>query len=175
MGGPGARVMAGLTVFVTVGTTQFDALIKAMVEEDTLETLHHKGYSKVTLQIGHGKFTPPEGQHQGISLSSFRLKPSVAEDFAAADLVVSHAGAGSCLEALEAGEPLVTVVNNALMDNHQMELAEELANNGYCLFCYPETLQETLSKMELSQLKPYSPGQPRILAEYLDSVIRVGS
>lgn len=175
MSGPDAGVMAGLSVFVTVGTTHFDALIQAVVDEGTLEALRHKGYSKVTLQIGHGKFTPPEGQHQGVALSHFRLKPSVAEDFAAADFVVSHAGAGSCLEALQAGKPLVAVVNNTLMNNHQIELAEELANNGYCFFCYPETLQETIAKLDLSQLKLYSPGQPRLLAEYLDSVIKVGS
>lgn len=167
--------MSGQAVFVTVGTTQFDALIKAVVEEGTLEALRHKGYTKLTLQIGNGKFTPPFGQHQGVALSHFRLKPSIAEDFAAADLVISHAGAGSCFEALEAGRPLVAVVNNTLMDNHQVELAEELAKSGYCFFCHPETLQETLSNMNLSQLKPYSSGQPKILAEYLDHVIKVAS
>lgn len=162
-------------MFVTVGTTQFDALIKAAVEGGTLEALRQKGYTKLTLQIGHGKFTPPVGQHHGVALSHFRLKPSIAEDFASADLVISHAGAGSCFEALEAGKPLVAVVNNTLMNNHQVELAEELAKNGYCFFCHPETLQETLSNMDLLQLKPYHPGQPRILAEYLDCVVKVAS
>ena len=169
-----APVMTELTVFVTVGTTQFDALIQSTVNEDTLEALHLKGYSKLTLQIGHGDFTPPEGESQGVTLSHFKLKPSIAEDFAAADLVISHAGAGSCLEALEAGKPLIAVVNNTLMNNHQMELAEELGNSGYCFFCYPETLQETIRSMDLTQLKPYSPGRPKLLAEYLDSVIKVG-
>lgn len=167
--------MSGQAAFVTVGTTQFDALIKAVVEEGTLEALRQMGYTKLTLQIGHGKFTPPVGQHQGVSLSHFSLKPSIAEDFASADLVISHAGAGSCFEALEAGRPLVAVVNNTLMDNHQVELAEELAKNGYCFFCHPETLQETLFNMDVSHLKPYSPGHPRILAEYLDSVFKVAS
>lgn len=165
--------MSGQSVFVTVGTTQFEALINAVVKKETLEALRHRGYTKLTLQIGHGKFTPPVGQHQGVALSHFRLKPSIAENFASADLVISHAGAGSCFEALEAGKPLVAVVNNTLMDNHQVELAEELAKSGYCFFCHPETLQETLSNMDLSQLKPYFPGQPRILAEYLDSVVKV--
>lgn len=167
--------MPGQAVFVTVGTTQFDALIKAVVEKDTLDALRHKGYTKLTLQIGNGKFTPPVGQHQGVALSHFSLKPSIAEDFASADLVISHAGAGCCFEALEAGRPLVAVVNNTLMDNHQVELAEELARNGYCFFCHPETLQETLSNMDISQLKPYSPGLPRVLAEYLDNVFKVAT
>lgn len=167
--------MSGQAAFVTVGTTQFDALIKAVVEEGTLEALRQMGYTKLTLQIGHGTFIPPVGKHEGVTLSHFSLKPSIAEDFASADLVISHAGAGSCFEALEAGRPLVAVVNNTLMDNHQVELAEELARNGYCFFCHPETLQETLSNMNLSHLKPYSPGQPKILAEYLDSFFKVVS
>ena len=165
--------MEGKSVFVTVGTTQFDALVKAMAEDETLETLREKGYGKVVLQIGTGKFVPEEGVRKGVNVTSFRLKPSIADDFASADLVISHAGAGSCLEALEAGKPLITVVNDTLMANHQTELAEELASNGFCFFCYPASLKSTLSALDTSQLKKYEPGQPERLANYLDSVIEV--
>jgi hypothetical protein len=44
---------------------------------------------------------------------------------------VSHAGAGTCLEALEAGKPLLVVVNDFLADNHQRELAVKLKEVGY--------------------------------------------
>ena len=44
-------------------------------------------------------------------------------------------GAGSCLEVLEAGKPLVVVVNEKLMDNHQIELAQQLYNDGHLLYC----------------------------------------
>lgn len=165
--------MKGKTVFVTVGTTHFDALIEAVVEGATLERLQAKGYSKVVLQIGHGKFVPEEGDHKGIIVTYFRIKPSIAMDFAEADLVISHAGAGSCLEALGAGKPLVAVVNDTLMANHQTELAEELANNGFCFFCYPSTLQSTLTSLNILQLKKYVPGQPERLAQYLDTVFKV--
>ncbi|KAK3860855.1 hypothetical protein Pcinc_033118 [Petrolisthes cinctipes] len=159
------------TVFLTVGTTHFDTLVKAAVDEDTLAVLREKGYTKLVLQIGRGTFTPIEGEHCGVTVSSFHLKPSIAEDFQSADLVISHAGAGSCLEALRAGKALVVVVNDTLMDNHQTELAEELANNKFCYFCYPDTLQETLTNMDVSQLQPYVPGKPMLLARYLESVI----
>lgn len=165
--------MKGKKVFVTVGTTHFDGLIEVMSKEETLAILSSKGYTSVVLQIGKGEFVPPTRKGHGVALSYFHLKPSIAEDFAAADLVISHAGAGSCLEALEAGKPLIAVVNNTLMENHQTELAEELSKSGLCFYCYPTTLQETLANLDTSRLKPYEPGQPRLVAQYLDSVIKV--
>lgn len=48
-----------------------------------------------------------------------------------AALVLSHAGAGTCLEALEAGKPLLVVVNDFLADNHQLELASKFNQEGY--------------------------------------------
>lgn len=40
-------------------------------------------------------------------------------------------GSGSILDALRLSVPLVVVPNPELLDNHQLELAEELARQGY--------------------------------------------
>jgi len=48
---------------------------------------------------------------------------------------VSPAGAGSCLETLEKGKPLVVVINEKLMNNHQLELAKQLHRDGHVLCC----------------------------------------
>lgn len=42
-----------------------------------------------------------------------------------------HAGSGSILDALRLSIPLIVVPNPTLLDNHQDELAEELARQGY--------------------------------------------
>ncbi|GMG15312.1 unnamed protein product [Phytophthora fragariaefolia] len=49
------------------------------------------------------------------------------------DLVISHVGAGSIMDGLALKKKLVVVVNTALMDNHQTELAEAMADQKYCL------------------------------------------
>ena len=41
--------------------------------------------------------------------------------------MISHAGAGTCIEVLQTGKTLAVIVNDSLMDNHQVELAEKLA------------------------------------------------
>ncbi|NWS76291.1 ALG13 transferase, partial [Crotophaga sulcirostris] len=101
----------------------------------------------------------------------FRFKDSLAEDLRGADLVISHAGAGSCLEALEEGKPLIVVTNEKLMNNHQLELAKQLHRDGYVLCCNCSTLVETLQSMDLSTLKPFPPGQPEKFALFLDEVV----
>ncbi len=40
-------------------------------------------------------------------------------------------GSGSILDALRITAPLIVVPNPSLLDNHQEELAEELARQGY--------------------------------------------
>lgn len=48
---------------------------------------------------------------------------------------VSPVGAGSCLETLEKGKPLVVVINEKLMNNHQLELAKQLHRDGHVFYC----------------------------------------
>ena len=56
---------------------------------------------------------------------------------AGAALIISHAGSGSIIESLSRQKPLLVVVNDALMDNHQAELAGQLDADGHlhCTGC----------------------------------------
>jgi UDP-N-acetylglucosamine transferase subunit ALG13 len=61
--------------------------------------------------------------------------PGLASVIASSSLVISHCGAGSTFEALSFGVPLIVVPNAALMDNHQVELANHLENEGVLVSC----------------------------------------
>uniref|UniRef100_A0A2K6KTI2 UDP-N-acetylglucosamine transferase subunit ALG13 n=1 Tax=Rhinopithecus bieti TaxID=61621 RepID=A0A2K6KTI2_RHIBE len=113
-------------VFVTVGTTSFDDLIACVSAPDSLQKIESLGYNRLILQIGRGTVVPEPFSTESFTLDVYRYKDSLKEDIGKADLVISHAGAGSCLEALEKGKPLVVVINEKLMNNHQLELAKQL-------------------------------------------------
>lgn len=161
----------GRSVFLTVGTTSFDELIACISSEHTISTLKDLGYNRVILQIGRGTVEPKSYSTASFTLDVFRYKDSVAEDIQNADLVISHAGAGSCLETLEAQKPLIVVINEKLMSNHQLELAKQLNKDGHLSYCTCSTLESTLKTLDLSSLKIFPPGHPEIFANYLDKVL----
>ncbi|XP_067404344.1 UDP-N-acetylglucosamine transferase subunit ALG13-like isoform X2 [Emydura macquarii macquarii] len=123
------------SAFVTVGTTSFEELIAAVTAPESLQVFRSLGYSKLALQIGRGAVAPEPFSTEAFTLEVFRFKDSLAEDLQKADLVISHAGAGTCLETLEKGKPLLVVVNEKLMNNHQLELATQLYRDGHLFYC----------------------------------------
>jgi len=174
----------GGNVFVTVGTTRFDALIQAIDSQAFLRVLKSKGFSSLKIQLGKGNYIPQhigaleEGQAslkdqrkdlERIAVSFYRFKPSIADDMRGADLIISHAGAGSIVEALRLGKSLVVVVNELLMDNHQLELAQAMQERGFLKCTYPSSLETDVEEVELDSFKSFPPPNfkafPRLLDE----------
>ena len=177
-------------VFVTVGTTEFNELIEAMCSKLVIDRLVRNGHMKsMTLQIGNGRFEPPVQSMLSSSSSSsaaahmeprlkiefFRLKPTISEEMAKADLIISHAGAGSLFEALgRHRKKVIAVVNETLMDNHQRELAEVLDREGNLVMTTYDGLSQLFDSPEfftnrLSNLRPLpEPATPQF-ARLVDS------
>lgn len=163
-------------IFVTVGTTQFEELIGAIFSPNILALLQKYECRKLTVQLGSGTEIEESAIHlaqqkYGIQSVCYRLKPTILDNIREADLVISHAGAGSCIEVLKAKKPLLVVVNDGLMDNHQTELAEQLFNDGFLLYCTPNTVPEALEKMRETTFSEYEPGNAREFVRQLDSLM----
>ena len=168
------------TVFVTVGTTKFDVLIQAVDTTEVANALVSKGYSKLVVQKGAGKYQMhtllPQGsqQHQlsnGLHVQVFDYAPSLADYMTAADLIISHAGSGSIFEALRLRKPLIAVPNAILMDNHQAELADHLARLQHIIAARPDTLLHTLQKLNIHNLELYESGNADGIIRHIDAIV----
>ncbi|XP_053670532.1 UDP-N-acetylglucosamine transferase subunit ALG13 homolog [Anopheles nili] len=157
-------------VFVTVGTTEFEDLVQAVISVKVLKQLDCLGCETLTIQFGRGTEPRIESIENptNIRVSGYGLKNSIGEDICRADLVISHAGAGSCIESLEAGKPLIVVVNETLMNNHQTELAERLSKDSHLFYCTPDTLLQTLTESNFNLLQKLGAGALDSFVNHLD-------
>ncbi|PNH10077.1 UDP-N-acetylglucosamine transferase subunit ALG13 [Tetrabaena socialis] len=167
------------SVFVTVGTTKFDELVKRVDSLDLLRALRDKGYTRLIIQKGNGAYCPsvvvPKGQTkaltEGIAVEYFDYSPSLAAYIASAALVISHAGSGSIFETLTAGVPLIVVPNPLLMDNHQVELGEQLAALGHLVSATPDELLDAVRSFDAGRLLPYSRGDPAAVVGRINRLV----
>ncbi|GAM91020.1 hypothetical protein ANO11243_090670 [Dothideomycetidae sp. 11243] len=146
------------TCFVTIGaTTGFQDLINAVMAADFISILEAQSYTHLIVQHGvdgakHFAALNSALSKPGISIAGFGVDPAGLDDYmllakgagGTADVegvVISHAemwkamlihqGSGTVLNAMRLALPLIVVPNEKLLDNHQVELAEVLAKQGY--------------------------------------------
>ncbi|VDB82625.1 unnamed protein product [Peniophora sp. CBMAI 1063] len=148
-----------MRVFITVGSTKFDALIEAVLSQSVLEALSSRGYGEVVVQCGNSRVEDAilgdARLLHGARVSVYRFKPSLTQDVDDADLIISHAGSGTILDVLRRSKPLIVVPNETLLDNHQKELADALGGMGYLIACAVNNLAGTIAGFDAKALKPF--------------------
>lgn len=159
-------------VFITVGTTAFDDLVQTIVSEQILTTLVAEGYTKIILQTGRGLYEVNTNRSD-IQIETYKFKDSIEDDLKSASLVISHAGAGSVLETLALNKPMIVVINDKLMDNHQCEIAEKMCDEGFLYYCTCDTLNETLKTKDLSMLKRMPSANPNLFNDYMIRLMNI--
>ncbi|GBF94213.1 UDP-N-acetylglucosamine transferase subunit [Raphidocelis subcapitata] len=167
------------SVLVTVGTTKFEALIRAVDSRAFENALVAKGYSHLVIQKGAGEYAPrvllPDGASaatldSGLKVECFDFAPSLAAHVADAALVISHAGSGSIFESLTAGKALIVVPNPLLMDNHQAELGSHLRAMGVLECAAPDELTAAVLQLDTAKLKPYTRGDASGIVAAIDTL-----
>jgi beta-1,4-N-acetylglucosaminyltransferase len=167
-GGPHSSVgtSGSRLLFLTVGTTRFDALLEAWNRDAQalVAWLVEQSFVEAQFQIGTGTVEPlalrdaaeewnvahANNKTPPLRISWFRHSPDLLSLVSRASLVVSHAGAGSILESLRRSRPLLVVINDTLMQNHQAEVADALAEGRFLYQTTPAKLLQTLRTADWS-------------------------
>jgi len=177
--------------FVTVGTTHFDELVEAILSEGVISALADIGIQELSIQYGRdfdfeSKVQVIKNVSEisrknsivytccGVKIRGKDYYPSIVQEMRQADLIIGHAGAGTCMEALSFEKPLVIVVNNKLMNNHQVELAERLSKDNYAHVAYsPAQLENLLRTSQVLSITKFPrPVAPSVFSDYIDNVMK---
>jgi len=129
-------------IFVTVGTTDFDALVRAMDE------LAPGLDEPVVAQTGRGQFQPRHMEH-------FCFAPSLDAYYDQARLVVAHGGLGTLIEVMERGIKLIGLSNPDRYDRHQDDLLGAFESRGHMIWC--RSLDQLPQAMEQAADREFAP------------------
>lgn len=147
-------------LFVTVGSTDFDALTQAV--DRLVPVLNFQG----TMQIGNGQYTP-------MNLPYFRFASSLESYYKRASLVIAHGGLATTMEVLRLGVPLISVSNLDRYDNHQQDLISTMSQEGYLIWCNRlDDLAQAIETAQVTSFRRYEPPECRIhlaIKEFLQS------
>ncbi|XP_017083223.1 UDP-N-acetylglucosamine transferase subunit ALG13 homolog [Drosophila eugracilis] len=160
-------------VYITVGTTKFDALISSISSDSALKALEKRKCTKLVIQHGNSQPLTEEKildirKSHGIYIEQYKFRPNI-EDIKSADLIIGHAGAGTCMDILNNRKHGLIVINDTLMDNHQLELAKQLSSENYLYYCKVTDLDAQLASLDFKALKPYE-YQPENLNKFVSAI-----
>ncbi|MGE6433039.1 PssE/Cps14G family polysaccharide biosynthesis glycosyltransferase [Shewanella baltica] len=115
-----------MKIFVTTGTTEFRSLIDTCL----VELFQHE----VIIQSPFfNDFESKYGGRGNIKFYSF--VDNIADFYDWADLIITHAGAGSVYNLLELNKKVIVVPNLDRNDQHQAQLADFVLESNYASVC----------------------------------------
>jgi UDP-N-acetylglucosamine transferase subunit ALG13 len=163
-------------ILVTVGSTKFDDLIQAVDSVQFAEAASKQGFSGIHVQKGRGDYVPrvlPAMKRADFDIKIFEFTNTWDAEVVGASLVIGHAGAGTILDSLEKGKAIIVVPNTKLMNNHQVDIAQELANRGYVTIASPSALTATLSELEIFDLKAFPQRESWVFKNQIESKLNI--
>lgn len=150
--------------------------------KNNLETLHDHAGLQIIWQCGSRYYDQLATEVDEEAYPNLRLMAfidTMPEAYAAADLVISRAGASSCSEFMLTGKPSVLIPSPNVAGDHQTENAKAMANAGAsemlpdaeAVDALPELVtrlisdQEKLQKMNTAALSMAKPDAAKVIAK----------
>lgn len=152
---------------VTVGSTYFDELMEAIDNPAFFAALAAPPLNirHVLIQFGRSKyvFRAPSAENEvsvaggKVSVELVGYKPHLADTIRGAAVLISHAGAGTILEAMRSKTPTIVVPNERLMSNHQIRVASALAERHHLFCVLAQDIKTTLPSLRWDTLREFPP------------------
>jgi beta-1,4-N-acetylglucosaminyltransferase len=167
-------------ILITVGTTKFEKLIKSIDEESFYYFFDNLKFTKMIIQKGKGEYNPIKFLNiklENLIVEVYDILPNFEDIIKESDYIISHGGAGIILESLKNKKKTFVVVNDTLMDNHQIELAFSLEKDNYIFYVkYTEDIvnevKDTITNIDNKNWKVYPDFDyeiiPNLIYEMLD-------
>jgi beta-1,4-N-acetylglucosaminyltransferase len=131
-----------MNIFVTVGTTPYNDLFQHL--------------SFIENSSWHFDCQTADAEVSYANLTCFDYTPNWQSHIEKADLVITHAGAGSVYKLLEMGKKIMVIPNLERIDHHQLDLANYVEKNGYALVCRVlNDIEQVIAKAEQYAPTPY--------------------
>ncbi len=167
--GKGAVQGGGVLIFVTVGThkQQFNRLLKAV--DDFVAAGRIK--DSVIIQTGNSAYSPKNCRH-----FKFTGKDKIRKIQKNARVIITHAGAGTIIEALSYKKPVIVVPRlkkfGEHTDDHQIDLADNLSRHGIVETVYDvNTLPALIRGIKLTHARQTRRGLEDYLGNYLEDLV----
>ncbi len=135
-----------MKIFVTVGTTKFDALVEFL--DKNLDQSY-----EVLFQISDGNYIPKNFPY-------IIYSDAINTLYNEYDYIITHAGAGTIYKLLDLNKKIIVVPNLDRIDQHQTDIADFVDTNGYAISCndfkdIPHAL-EVLPKKKFNQYEKHT-------------------
>lgn len=139
-------------IFVTVGGTNFD--FSRLVRE--MDRISKNIDERVIIQSGGSKYVPKFAEH-----FRFKSREEIDNYYKKSRVVVAHAGMGTIITALKHKKPIIIVPRrgkyNELIDDHQMDVAKKLDQEGIGIVVYDvNDLEDALKNADKHKMKMVS-------------------
>ncbi|GAB5486379.1 MAG: hypothetical protein Pars93KO_28130 [Parasphingorhabdus sp.] len=140
-------------IFVTVGTTRFEPLIREI--DDLAGSVLTE---PVVCQIGSGDYEPRHCEF-------FRYRPTLDDLIERTDLLITHGGS-TVITAVEMRTPLIAVANTSLADNHQEHFLREFS--AYSSLVWTNEPTEIGALIKTYDREPVNFNAPSLVPDMLD-------
>jgi len=148
-----------MKILITVGTTPFDNLIR-FCDENLDSAL------AVTMQISNEACYIPK------RFEYFKFTNDITSYYQSADLVITHAGAGTVFTLLEMCKHIIVCPNLDRDDSHQKDLAGVVSRKKWGLVCWHyQDLHELIARASDFPIVPYE-RQEFFGGPYINKIVR---